>query len=81
MVFCQKLSGYWPPEREILIAKETGYKCALSLGAGFNSLNSDLFKLRRICIPDEVGISELVVRVSGFWDYLKRLGKYLHLRL
>lgn len=59
-------------DRDIQIAKEMGYKCGVTVDLGFNSENSDLFRLKRICMDDEAGISELLVKASGLWEYIKR---------
>jgi len=58
-------------EREISYTKKAGYECGLTLDPGFNSQNTDLYKLRRICIYDEGDIHELIVKASGLWDYIK----------
>jgi poly-beta-1,6-N-acetyl-D-glucosamine N-deacetylase len=59
-------------KREIKIAKDCGYECALTLDAGFNSKNRDLYKLKRIAIPDNAKERDLLLRVSGFWDFFKK---------
>ena len=58
-------------DREIAIAKKASYECALTLDLGFNSQDTDLFRLRRICISDDAHVSELLVKASGLWDYMK----------
>jgi peptidoglycan/xylan/chitin deacetylase (PgdA/CDA1 family) len=58
-------------EREINLAREAGFSCALTLDGGFNDQNTDLFRLRRIPVPDEASISELVVKASGLWDLVR----------
>ena len=57
-------------EREITIVKEAGYECAVTVDLGFNSKNTDLFRLKRICIDDVADVDELLVTVSGLWDFL-----------
>jgi len=69
-------------EREITIVKEVGYECAVTVDLGFNSENTDLFRLKRICIDDVAGVDELLVTVSGLWDFLldfknKAIRKYM----
>jgi poly-beta-1,6-N-acetyl-D-glucosamine N-deacetylase len=64
-------------ERDILIAKKAGYQCGLTLDHGYNSLDTDLFKLRRICIPDDATLSELLVKTSGVWSFFRRLARPL----
>jgi poly-beta-1,6-N-acetyl-D-glucosamine N-deacetylase len=58
-------------DREIKIASHEGYKCGLTSNPGFNTINTDIFQLKRISINDNVSISELIVRTSGFWSMLK----------
>ncbi len=60
-------------DRDIELAKEAGYGCALAADAGFNGAGSDLFRLRRLTLDDGAGPSELVVKASGVWAFLKRL--------
>lgn len=57
----------------IRIAKESGYECAITVDPGYNDSSTDLFRLRRIGIRNDSGISELIVKVSGFWDYIKKM--------
>jgi len=69
-------------EREITIVKEAGYECAVTVDLGFNSKNTDLFRLKRICIDDVADVDELLVTVSGLWDFLldfknKAIRKYM----
>lgn len=59
--------------REIEIAKDAGYECGLTLDVGFNSYQTDIFKLKRICIPDDADKNELIVKSSGLWDYIKKI--------
>ena len=58
-------------EREINLARNAGYSCALTLDCGFNDQNTDLFRLRRIPVPDQASVSELLVKSSGLWDVLR----------
>jgi peptidoglycan/xylan/chitin deacetylase (PgdA/CDA1 family) len=59
-------------EREIKLAQKAGYSCALTLDCGFNDQNTDIFRLRRIPIPDEASVSELLVKASGLWEVFRR---------
>lgn len=59
--------------REIEAAKKSGYECALTLDLGFNTQTTPPFQLKRICINDDAGLTELIVRASGVWEFLKRL--------
>jgi len=58
-------------EREIQLARAAGYRCALTLEKGFNTETTDLFELRRIPLPDDCTVSELLVKASGLWDCLR----------
>jgi peptidoglycan/xylan/chitin deacetylase (PgdA/CDA1 family) len=58
-------------KREINLARKAGYSCALTLDCGFNHQNTDLFRLRRIPVPDEASVSELLVKSSGLWDVFR----------
>ncbi len=60
-------------EREIAYSKEAGYKCGLTVDFGFNSIKSDLFRLKRLCVNDADDINELIVKASGVWDFFKTL--------
>ena len=59
--------------RDIDIAQKAGYQCAVTVDIGFNSENTNLFRLKRICIRDEADINELLVKATGFWTSIKRL--------
>jgi poly-beta-1,6-N-acetyl-D-glucosamine N-deacetylase len=60
--------------REMRLAKEAGYTCALSVDFGFNSTRTDPYRLRRIAIDDDRdGTSTLVVKACGLWGFLKHL--------
>ncbi len=60
-------------KREISIARSAGYKCGLTSDAGFNSQNTDLFRLKRLCLLDDSDINEVLVKTSGIWGYLKKV--------
>jgi len=59
-------------EREIEFVREAGYSYALTLEPGFNDATVDLFRLRRISIPDWAGIHFLSVKCSGIWHWMKK---------
>jgi peptidoglycan/xylan/chitin deacetylase (PgdA/CDA1 family) len=58
-------------DRDVDLVKKAGYRCALTLDRGFNSNSTPLFKLRRICVPDEADPHELLVKASGLWGYIR----------
>lgn len=62
--------------REIEAAHASGYQCALSLDPGFNSRETPAFQLRRICINDDAGVAELLVKASGVWSFLRKAKSY-----
>lgn len=59
-------------DRDVEIAKLTGYRCALTVDAGLNGKSTDLFRLKRIYMPDDAGPKEAVVKASGLWTILMR---------
>ena len=57
-------------ERDIKLVKKTGYLCAVTVDYGFNSINSDLFILKRLSVNDSEDINEIIVKSSGLWGLL-----------
>jgi len=53
--------------REIEFLKQCGYKSARTLDIGWNDINSDLFKLKAMCIEDDVGINTFCGQISGLF--------------
>lgn len=60
-------------ERDIRLCRKAGYQAAVTLDVGFNQLGDDLFRLKRISVPDNGSISELLVKSSGLWALIKIL--------
>ena len=60
--------------REARLARKAGYTCALSLDPGFNDATTDLFRLKRIPLPDDASVSEVVVKTSGLWAAVRAFG-------
>lgn len=58
-------------DRDIEIVKKAGYSCAITVDSGFNTLESDLFRLKRVSVNDTKDINELIVKSSGIWAFLK----------
>jgi len=58
-------------ERDIEIAKDAGYECALTMDFGYNDERTPLFQLKRIAVNDDAAPSELIVKVSGVWGFLR----------
>jgi len=61
-------------DREVGLLQNAGYTCGLTLDAGFNDCETDLFRLRRVALPDDAGSNEVIVKVSGLWTFLKAFG-------
>lgn len=62
-------------KREIEIAKEAGYSCGVTVDYGFNSIETNVYKLKRISVKDTFNLDELIVRSSGVWGFLKLFSK------
>jgi peptidoglycan/xylan/chitin deacetylase (PgdA/CDA1 family) len=62
-------------DRDIAVLHACGYVCAVTTEPGFNSASSDLLRLKRIVIPDDAGVDELVVKASGVWGAMRRAVK------
>ena len=60
-------------ERDILLAKEAGYKCGVTVDFGFNTINTDIFRLKRLSVNDTNDIDELIVKASGVWAFIKTI--------
>ena len=58
-------------ERDILLAKEAGYKCGITVDFGFNSIKTDVFRLKRLSVNDTPDLNELIVKASGVWSFFK----------
>ena len=56
--------------RDIEFAKEAGYRCGLTVDFGFNTMKTDIFRLKRISIHEAANKNELVVKASGLWGFL-----------
>lgn len=62
-------------DRDIQLLKQAGYQCGVTVDYGFNSINSDLFKLKRIDVNDAGDLNELIVKSSGVWGFLEAFYK------
>jgi peptidoglycan/xylan/chitin deacetylase (PgdA/CDA1 family) len=60
-------------ERDVGLARDAGYDCALTVDLGYNSLNTDRYRLKRIGIYDQAGDIEALVRATGIWSFLRTL--------
>jgi poly-beta-1,6-N-acetyl-D-glucosamine N-deacetylase len=61
-------------DREIRLLRKAGYTCGLTLDSGFNDSETDPFCLRRVPLPDDAGLNEMLVKTSGLWARLKAPG-------
>jgi len=64
-------NGYYG-QRETMMTRKAGYSYALTADAGFNTLTTDLYKLKRLSVNDSEDINEIIVKSSGVWGILKR---------
>lgn len=60
-------------EKIVELTKKAGYKCGITVDYGFNTIDSDLFRLRRVSTNDTSDLNEFIVRVSGLWGFLKSI--------
>ena len=58
-------------ERDIALTKEAGYRCGLTVDYGYNTLYTDLFRLKRLDTNDTSDLNELIVKASGVWGFFK----------
>lgn len=59
-------------DRDIELIKEAGYECAITVDSGFNTLDTDPFRLKRMSVNDTGNIDELIVKASGLWWFFKK---------
>ncbi len=60
-------------QREIEIVKGAGYRCALTVAPGYNTLDSNPYTLRRLSTNDTANQDEFVVRAAGLWGLIQSL--------
>ena len=60
-------------EREIRLARQAGYGCALTVSHGYNDGKTNLYKLRRLSVSDKDSPKLLAVKASGIWAWLKHV--------
>ena len=44
---------------------------AVTVDCGFNTVNSDLLRLKRLPVNDTEDMNELIVKASGLWEFVK----------
>ena len=60
-------------EKIIETASNLQYECGLTLDYGFNTIKTDLFKLKRFSVNDTGDLNEFIVKSSGFWSFITTL--------
>ncbi|WP_034060375.1 polysaccharide deacetylase family protein [Lacinutrix jangbogonensis] len=60
-------------ERDVKIVEQLEYTNAVTVDFGFNDSNTDIFKLKRICLTDTPNLYEAAVKVSGLWGMFKKI--------
>lgn len=68
--------GYYN-EKIIHILKECDFVSAVTIKYGINTKNTDLFELYRIGISDEDWIPTVAVKLSGLWNMVKLIDKFI----
>jgi len=58
-------------ERDIELCRRAGYECGMTVDFGFNTVNSDLWRLKRLPVNDTDDMNELIVKASGLWEFFK----------
>lgn len=58
-------------DRDIELSKQAGYQCGITVDYGFNTIHSDLFRLKRLSVNDTDNPDELAVKTSGVWAFFK----------
>jgi len=59
-------------DRDIELCRQAGYDCGVTVDGGFNTVRTDLLRLRRLPVNDTDDMNELIVKASGVWEFLKR---------
>jgi peptidoglycan/xylan/chitin deacetylase (PgdA/CDA1 family) len=63
--------GDFTPREEALV-KEAGFPTALTVELGTNDARTDPYRMKRISINDDAGVSEAVVKASGVWGRIRK---------
>jgi poly-beta-1,6-N-acetyl-D-glucosamine N-deacetylase len=58
-------------DRDIELCRRAGYECGLTVDCGFNTVNSDLLRLKRLPVNDTADMNELIVKASGLWEFAR----------
>lgn len=60
-------------ERDIKIAKNNHYECGLTVDYGYNSVKTDLFRMKRINVNKTHNLYELIAKSTGAWSFFKTM--------
>jgi peptidoglycan/xylan/chitin deacetylase (PgdA/CDA1 family) len=63
-------NGDYSP-RDVELTRSAGYACALTTEHAFVDGTTDLFRMPRVAINDDGGVSEAIVGASGLWGFLR----------
>jgi poly-beta-1,6-N-acetyl-D-glucosamine N-deacetylase len=63
-------NGDYSP-RDIRLLQEAGYDCAITVDAGYNTLTTDAYRLKRLSIDDHDNEDAVCVKASGLWGWMK----------
>jgi peptidoglycan/xylan/chitin deacetylase (PgdA/CDA1 family) len=59
-------------DRDIQLCRQAGYDCGVTVDCGYNTVRTDLLRLKRLPVNDTDDMNELIVKASGLWEFLKR---------
>jgi poly-beta-1,6-N-acetyl-D-glucosamine N-deacetylase len=60
-------------QREIDILKKANYKAGITCDLSFNNNKTDIFRLKRIDIPDDASVLELESKITAVFPFFKRM--------
>lgn len=60
-------------QRDIDMARAAGYRCGVTVDAGYNDMTSDPYRLRRLSVNDATTTTELMVKASGCYALVKNI--------
>lgn len=60
-------------DRDIELCRQAGYECGVTVDGGYNTVGTDLLRLRRLPVNDTDDMNELIVKASGVWEFFKRI--------
>ena len=64
--------------REVGLAREAGYRCAVTVAPGFVTAATDPFRLPRFAVDDDKDDAAVVMlKVTGIWALLKRFSGFV----